>query len=363
MNNYKNIDYSISITDTNLIKSFAICAMLWHHLFYTHPEYGTLVFQLGQIGKVCVSLFLFTSAYGLTIQYQRLMSENNEPLKSFKAICKFLLKRFIKFYFNYWAVFFVCVPLGILLGRSLIDAYGEHVNLFQSLILDVLGLQGFSSYNITWWFNLLIILLYLIFPFMYFVLSKNKIITIFTLIILLLWTRYQIVPYMYRYELSTYSFHFALGIVFALNIQQISSLLNKLDVRLVGVIFLSFCIMFAINRNYGVVPFLVDTRMDAFLSPAIALLIVCLNKYIYIYISGTCNVKWCGYLGRHSMNIYMVHTFIYYYFFKDFIYGFKYPIIIFIVLLVLSLLFSISLEFAKNKLGFYKAISYLTSKL
>ena len=67
----EKIDYSISLQDTMLIKGVAICCMVWHHLFYEHPEFGKFVFYSSQLGKVCVALFLFISAYGLAVQQEK----------------------------------------------------------------------------------------------------------------------------------------------------------------------------------------------------------------------------------------------------------------------------------------------------
>ena len=60
------------------------------------------------------------------------------------------------------------------------------------------------------------------------------------------------------------------------------------------------------------------------------------------------------YVGKHSMNMYLTHTFIFGYFFADFIYGFKYPVLIFLALFTTSLLLSICIEFVKRRIGFYK---------
>jgi peptidoglycan/LPS O-acetylase OafA/YrhL len=54
------------------------------------------------------------------------------------------------------------------------------------------------------------------------------------------------------------------------------------------------------------------------------------------------------YLGKYSMDIYMIHTFIFYYFFKDFIYSFKYPILIFCALMIICLTISVFLEYFKK---------------
>ena len=69
--------YSISKDNTLALKGIAIVAMLLHHLFYTHSEYGVSVQQIGLIGKVCVALFLFLSGYGLTIQYGKQQANVN----------------------------------------------------------------------------------------------------------------------------------------------------------------------------------------------------------------------------------------------------------------------------------------------
>ena len=64
-------NYTLSLKDSFLIKGIAIFLMLWHHLFYTHAEYGYLVQTTAILGKVCVAMFLFVSAYGLTIQFEK----------------------------------------------------------------------------------------------------------------------------------------------------------------------------------------------------------------------------------------------------------------------------------------------------
>lgn len=46
-------------------------------------------------------------------------------------------------------------------------------------------------------------------------------------------------------------------------------------------------------------------------------------------------------IGRHSMPMWMCHTFLSIYLFPDFIYGFRYPLLIFVVLVALSYAISI----------------------
>jgi hypothetical protein len=58
--------------------------------------------------------------------------------------------------------------------------------------------------------------------------------------------------------------------------------------------------------------------------------------------------KFLSHMGKYSMPMWMMHTFFYLYFFHDFIYGFKYPIIIFAVLVLISYLCSIPIIKVSN---------------
>ena len=59
-----------------------------------------------------------------------------------------------------------------------------------------------------------------------------------------------------------------------------------------------------------------------------------------------------GYLGDYSMIVWLSHTFFCYYLFHDVIYGFKYPLVIFMVLMVISLLVGGIIRYlAKKKLN------------
>lgn len=65
--------FGVTLHDTSVLKGIAICAMLWHHLFYENPEYGHIVWHFAMLGKVCVAIFLLLSGYGLTIQMNKLL--------------------------------------------------------------------------------------------------------------------------------------------------------------------------------------------------------------------------------------------------------------------------------------------------
>ena len=67
--------------------------------------------------------------------------------------------------------------------------------------------------------------------------------------------------------------------------------------------------------------------------------------------------KVLAFIGRHSMNIYMVHTFFYLILWRQYIYHFGYAGITFLLLLAVSLLYSVVLEALKKITGLQKLLS------
>lgn len=58
------------------------------------------------------------------------------------------------------------------------------------------------------------------------------------------------------------------------------------------------------------------------------------------------------FVGKYSMDIFLLHTFFYSYWFRTHIYSFKYPVFILTALLIESLLASICVEWVKDKIRF-----------
>jgi hypothetical protein len=69
------------------------------------------------------------------------------------------------------------------------------------------------------------------------------------------------------------------------------------------------------------------------------------------------------FVGRHSMNMFFIHAFIYQNWFSSLTYSFKYPVLIFLFLFVTSLLFSIVVEWLKKLLHVSALADKLSSKL
>lgn len=157
----------LSKSDTTGIKGIAILFMLWHHLFLHSTEYGALTQSLAIVFKVCVALFLFVSGYGLTKQYSSLEKRN------IQTTIKFLLRRFINFFLPFWFCFILVTVIGNLCGHTFHNAYPATRNMLKCVVLDFFGQMGYDSYLRPWWFNKMIIQLYLVFPFLYMLLFNR----------------------------------------------------------------------------------------------------------------------------------------------------------------------------------------------
>lgn len=293
----ENIQSALSRTDTGVLKGIAILAMLFHHIYACPPagveHYGGVPGFLGVIGKVCVSIFLFCSAYGLSLQY--------EGTESVVDSMKFVLKRLVKFYLNYWVIFMLFVPIGVwVFSRPLSAAYGENVNLWKNLVLDLLGVQGLRSYNITWWFNALIIKFYLVFPIAYHIARKCPVV-------------FVLLSVFAAWRVETYWFVFASGVLWHQYEAPIGSCLERLPkaVSVVGAVLLCGGAVW----GRGVMPdYIWSIRWDSVITWTLVLLTIVLLRPCRPLMQGL------AFLGKHSGNIYMTHTFIYFYWFSKWVY-------------------------------------------
>lgn len=362
-------NWSLSKQDTSVLKGIAIVAMLFHHLYCSIPAwiepYLGVLGWMGDLGKVCVAMFLFCSGYGLSAQF--------DDVKGAKNSFKYMLKRFVSFYFNYWVVFLVFVPITVFcFGRPLSVPYGEHVNIVKRLGLDLLGLQGGQSYNITWWFNKLLIILYLLFPLLYFAASKNGVVTLaISLLVCVCWM--PVVGYDYYGMLYVNQLPFVCGILwnkwgktgcnasYEAPQQSADSNLPSIGSKrsvciLAGVVL--FLLVMVLFRMYPIIPWWTSVQLDAFVTAGVAMLVVSLRKM-------GVSMRLLAFLGKHSANIYFIHTFYNLYWHFSWLHNgaAMRSGVNFFVLLSLCLLTSIILEWIKTHIGVYKLLGVIKLRL
>lgn len=323
--------FDVSIT--NASKGMALMLILWHHLFYEKPEMGLIVFQTALLAKVCVGIYVVLSGYGLAESVKKKGLE----------LGAFYKRRLLKLYMNYWLIALIFVPIGVwFMEKSFSSVYGEHI--FQGFILQMLGIHMFTwvgyGYNATWWFMSLIIVLYAIFPLVYTFSKKYPL----TTLLFTAWLLFLPIPLV-----NDWIFPFTVGIYLSQKdgfVKMGQWFQKQGNWRFVTMTILTLCV--AWYRQNG---WLFDSiRADTFF----AILLILWTTELVVFSSWA--KKAFEFVGIHSFNIFLFHTFIYYYYFPDFIYSFKYPLAIFAVLLGICLLISVGIEKFKKVIGFDKLI-------
>ena len=314
--------------DSLVLKGIALLFLLTHHLFYQNDGLYNdvllwkdhfLVQEIGIMSKVCVSLFVFLSGYGLAVS-----AMNNGGIPSLK---EFYARRFKKLFLNYWFIWIVFVPISYFyFGMSFERAYQHHVGL--QLATDLLGIHEiiFGSpiycYNPTWWFYSCIIVLYVLFPLIY------KWVCSDTISVLLVSIAMPFLPLPHLGFMQFYLLSFVLGIMFVA--QKIPPPSNSW-------FSLAILMLLMLERNFNKYPILIDSLI------CIALVQLYRRIILYKFVNMT-----LAFIGKHSMNIFLFHTFIYYFWFKEFIYASRNPIIIFVLLVSICLIISMGLKWIKK---------------
>ena len=345
---------SLSINDTKIIKGVAICLMLWHHLFpdISCPGASHVAVFLSEVSKVCVSLFLLVSGYGLACQYLKIMADAKSLKERFCTTTKFIAKRYVKFYTAYWIIFLLFSFIGVLLGVSFESRY-ETKDVLLPLFVDFFGFMGYRSYNITWWFNRVILLLYVAFPILYLLIRKIPYISMALVFVIMLIP----IPVTFVNEMTIWVFPFFLGMFWAIKIPQGCTITSKCKCFLLLTMSLILCCVLVYFRQNIIVPYFAGISVDGLLALVISILVIIFIRNLSIVNSIF------SFLGKHSTNIYMVHTFLFSYWFPQFIYAPRYAILIFLLLLLCSLVISIVLEFIKTKAGIYRLCDYVSRKI
>ena len=330
--------------DTAAIKGIAILLMFWHHLFLNTMAYGAFAHSLAVVFKVCVALFLFVSGYGLTKQYSKL----GKPW--FKNTLKFLLRRYINFFLSYWFCFVLVVLAGNLFGFTFQDAYPASRNTLKCVILDVFGQMGYNSYLHPWWFNKMIIQLYLAFPILFLAL-RNKYATmagLVAIVVLQLFANH--VPGKVFFIIEGGLPAFFLGMI-AARYQFVPELKGKKWSILLFVASLLLCVGLCVIHL-----FLVKNPFVAVLVRAMMALCI-----IVAYCSiGSRHVSVLGFVGKYATIMYLTHI-LFVELKPEVFYGAKYAVLIFVVFVAVCLVTAMLID-GLEKVSRYNKLSVLIVK-
>jgi peptidoglycan/LPS O-acetylase OafA/YrhL len=262
-----------------------------------------------------------------------------------------------KLYLNYWLIAAIFVPVGIfLMNYPLSKAYINHE--YLKFIIQLTGLHRWFypdlGYNPTWWYLSTIIPLYVLFPLMYRLTRKTGVWPFLFLCIagFLIQERLFFSELVEHTHFVLWSSSFVLGIDLSLsNGLATASLLLSRTGWFRFVLLAASIIGLSIFEKFGFIYYLK-------LAWLLGTLII---RFTFEVVRASSLLsKILSFLGKHLFNIFLFHTFIFYFFFKEQIYSFKNPLLIFAVLLSVCLLISILIEYLKKAILFYRLESKIS---
>ena len=357
---------------TMQMKGIAIIILLFHHCFLNAQRWATVPYEklattkgwgyypisfapfsshtiqyLASFSKICVAMFVFMTGYGMWVSY--------ESQKKKTTMSNYIKKRMVTLMTGFLIIFAVTEILAIPTGRF-IEVYGHDFRSVVYMIIDALGLAkllGTPLFCLTWWYMSLAIVLIMIFPFVHSIMEKYQWVVVVASIIVPRACGFGQSTDLFRYLLA-----YTLGMYFAQHDlltrikerfmeQNMARKLLSLIVSLIGLAVIIKC------RQNAWIGWKYLDFWDGF-----AAMYVIVISYIYI-LNGKWIVKGLGFLGKHSMNIFLIHSFYRDVFFHEFTYSFYYAWLDYIVLMAISLVTSMVLEWFKKLIRYEKFIDWV----
>lgn len=270
---------------------------------------------------------------------------------------KSAIRRYIKLEMNFLFVY-ICVVLTSFLGINLVDTYGEGAHFFVYGIVDAMGLATLfntPTINPTWWYMSLAVLLVFAVPVLIWLYEKFGVIS--TILTLLL-------PYALRITDASFFAKYigmaAVGVWFAKE-----NILEKCKSRIflkseTITIYIKLFMVIFMMRIFCVIRFNVET----FIEPMNYLIALVCIYFCYDFIADIkvfSTIFEC--IGRYSMNIFLVHTVFYARYLMEFIYSFKYSVLVVGITLLVSLAASVLIEKLKTFLRYDKLTDWICGKV
>lgn len=319
---------------TNILKGIAILMMLFLHLFNGSnlTDVCEPLLFIGStplvhiISKACnpVGIFLMLSGYGLSYTYFRgRLSFNGQE------------HRLLKLYIHYWIILLIFVSIGSFVRPE------KYPGSLSDIIMNFTSIS--NSYNSETWF---------LFP--YALLSLTSV-WIFKCIdklgcvksIIITWILYMISCYIT-------SRYIAVNKAYTEWYTYIITYFNVLFSFVIGAVFHR-----QVEKGKGSIPFLHSHKLTTF---AILMTLIIINffissaataylfefSYIFLLLHLTFNgitKRFFIAMGKQSMVMWLTHSFFCYHIFHDYIYGFRYPLVIYAVLIIISYVVSIPISY------------------
>lgn len=341
-------------TTTNICKGIAIILMYIHHSFYSKDSFRgmSVIFApltqgqtvaIARLCKVCVSIFVFLSAYGV----YRSSHVSQTPARSFfkEKYLPTVWRRYRTLLWNFVVIYFLSQLLSPLIGVSRVSIYGESlIKRMAYTVIDGLGLANLFStptYNGTWWYMPLAFLLIFLLPVLVYA-AEYLGYALLSLAILL--------PPLMGFNMDAHVFRYLIAMVMGLLcakydwMEKLEAWMHVSKLRFAAGVILSLLAILSmlIGRRVFGHAYLVEGFNAAF---------ICFFGFAVLQmIPGISQLL--ALLGKHSMNMFLTHTLIRGASMRlhAFSYAPRYPVLIILLLLADTLLLSMLIEWLKKQI-------------
>lgn len=326
---------------SNIAKGVAIILLLIHHLFREEKdvvEMGVKTFflsrerliELAGFGKITVAIFVIITAYGIS---KAIYSKESDIKDSFNGA----LKRFFKLMLNFFVMYLsILAVFGY--KFNLQSLYGAFPQGLIAMLADSAGLaesMGSPTLNQTWWYMDLAYILIFLVPLLAYGAKKIG----YSILVII-----AFVPSVFSMSNAAdwYFFSAAVGVAAAYGdwFNRLMDIKISKPVKwLIGIVAMAFAYPFRCNP-------LVEDYFMALANALVAFVIIwiCAELIASVPILR----ESLAFVGKNSMNIFLVHSFFYLIILRDVVYYFKPAVLEVIVLLALSLAYSVVLEQVKK---------------
>lgn len=346
-----------SKTNTLALKGIAIIMMIFHHCFRVEtlfkgydvsffPFTKNFIVDVSATFKICVSIFAFITGYGLLNSLKKLKNDFNW---SNKKITIWTLNRLIKVLSGFWIIAILSYIICQIINGRTQSIFFEEGILYGiiKIIVNFLGLSdlvGLNNFNSAWWYMSIAVLFILSAPIFAKLFKKYRYMPVLVIV--------AVIPRILRWSYVNSSYisflyPFLLGMIFAeknlmVKIANIKIKKNRYFNKILKFIMESAIIVLLLYI-YNTLP---QSKFWEIRYGLIPVLLICYLYEFFIDLPILKNVL--IFLGKYSMDIFLIHEFIRTYYLNTWLYSFSNFIEIAIVLLLLSLIISIILELFKK---------------
>lgn len=323
----------LSKHDSKMLKGVAIIGLLMLHLFcrkgnlpyqpFFYLGNTPLVYYFGLFGDICVPIFCFISGYAAWL------SCSSGKRSRWKGLLKFLI--------SYWVVLILFSLIGLLVHNDTIP--GD----FKTFVMSALTWD--NSYNGAWWYANTFVLLVALQPLFYrFV--KNCPTAVTLLVGMFIYTCGYGLRFLGWLDNLTSDIYIYIC-------EKTACLATSIFPYLIGMLFCKLRLVSKLRERCAVLKkFVVAIASAAVLLLMIAMHGVFQTNYVAVFTAvaticlfcvfplPNCGKSVLCFLGDHSGNIWLVHMFFYVVLFENFVFCAKYPTLIFLLILAISLLAS-----------------------